>query len=95
MLKAFYGLNQGDPITPSTNTTAKQFAKRIVEGRYTILHGTRSTLNSAIPLDRGGLETFVTDVIRRAVVELDNYVTMASSDDNTADFLAWVRWRAT
>lgn len=90
LLEAFYGLRPNDPIIPEAETTAKQFAKRIVSERSRVLHGTWSTLNPRIAMSRAGLEEFVIGVIRRAAIELDAY-TVEALPDNVDSFLDWVK----
>jgi hypothetical protein len=90
VLDTFYGLKPDDPLTNSTITTAKQFARRVISDRSQILHGTASTLNSRLALNRDGLENFVIAVIRRAALELQDYALMTSPGDNIDDFLVWV-----
>jgi hypothetical protein len=91
VLDTFYGLQPDDPLTNSTITTAKQFARRVISDRSKLLHGTSSTLSSRLAFDRDGLENFVIAVIRRAALELQDYALTASPKDNVDDFLAWVR----
>jgi hypothetical protein len=90
ILAAFYSLQANAPLTPDSETTAKQFAKRIVRDRSRILHGTWSTLNPRIGMDRAGLERFVIEVIRRAAVELDGYAQVLDARDDITEFLSWV-----
>lgn len=93
ILETFYGLKPEDPLTDGATTTAKQFARSVVRDRSRILHGTWSTLNSRLASNRNGLENFVTTVIRRAALELENYALTASPEDNIDAFLAWVKCR--
>jgi hypothetical protein len=93
ILETFYGLKPEDPLTDGATTTAKQFARSVVRDRSRILHGTWSTLNSRLASNRNGLENFVTTVIRRAALELENYALTASPEDSIDDFLAWVKRR--
>lgn len=90
ILAAFYSLKPDDPLTPESETTAKEFAKRIVRDRSRILHGTWSTLNPRIGMDRAGLERFVLEVVRRAAVELDEYSHLRDAKDEITEFLYWV-----
>jgi hypothetical protein len=94
ILAAFYSLQANAPLTPDSETTAKQFAKRIVRDRSRILHGTWSTLNPRIGMDRAGLERFVIEVIRRAAVELDGYAQVLDARDDITEFLSWVEQKA-
>jgi hypothetical protein len=93
ILETFYGLKPDDPLTSGATTTAKQFARRVVRDRSRILHGTWSTLNSRLASNRTGLENFVTTVIRRTALELEDYALTASPEDNIDHFLAWVKRR--
>jgi hypothetical protein len=45
-IDTFYGLQPHDRINAGSETTCKDFAKRFVDHRSRILHGTSSTLNS-------------------------------------------------
>lgn len=93
ILGTFYGLKPDDPLTKGATTTAKQFAQSVVRDRSRILHGTWSTLNSRLASNRNGLENFVTAVVRRAALELEDYAFTASPEDNIDAFLAWVKHR--
>jgi hypothetical protein len=93
ILETFYSLKLDDPVTNGATTTAKQFARSVVRDRSRILHGTWSTLNSRLGLNRNGLEKFVITVTRRAALELEDYALSASSEDNIDDFLSWVERR--
>jgi hypothetical protein len=93
ILELFYNLKPNDPVVNGGTTTAKQFARNVVHERSRILHGTWSTLNSRLALNRQGLENFVTTVIRRAALEIKNYALSDSPKDNIDDFLAWVKRR--
>lgn len=90
ILKSFYGLERHDPINKDVATTAERFSQGLARDRSRILHGTWSTLNTRLTVDRGGLETFVTDVIGRAVIELDAYARSPNAVDSVDSFLAWV-----
>jgi hypothetical protein len=78
ILESFYDLKPDDPIAKGSTTTAKQFTRSVVRDRSRILHGTWSTLNSRLASNRNGLENFVTAVIRRTALELENYSLTAS-----------------
>lgn len=93
VLDTFYGLKPDDPLTDSTTTTAKKFARHVISDRSQILHGTSSTLNSRLALNRDGLENFVIAVIRRAALELQDYSVTVSPEDNIDAFLAWAGGR--
>ena len=93
ILDAFYGLKADDPISEGSTLKAKQFAKNVVRGRSRILHGTWSTLGSRTDFERTGLEGFVTAVIRRAALELDEYAAGVGAQDGVEEFLAWVKAR--
>lgn len=94
ILKTFYGLKPGDPINKDATTTAAQFAHGVAGDRSRILHGTSSTLNPQLGMSREGLETFVRDVVRRAVLELEDYSVSPEPKDTVDDLLAWVGQRA-
>ena len=91
ILAAFYGLSPHDMLTSESTTTAKQFAKGIVQDRSRILHGTWSTLNPRLGLNRRGTEQFVIEVIRRVAVELDAYAHTTAPVDEIEPFLMWVK----
>lgn len=91
VLESFYGLASKDPVMSGSTQTAARFARAIVGDRSQFLHGTLSTLHPHIGIDRDGLEEFVQAVLRRAVIELADYVKFASASDRVEDFLAWVR----
>ncbi len=94
ILATFYGVNPSDALASGTTTTAKQFVSSLVRDRSRVLHGTWSTLNSRLALNRSGMEEFVIAVIRRAVLELETYANAAAPQDDIDAFLAWVRGRA-
>jgi hypothetical protein len=71
--------------------TAGGFAKSIVGDRSQIIHGTMSTLQPRIGIDRDGLEEFVASVLRRAVIELAGYGTASAPQDQIEAFLEWVK----
>ncbi len=91
VLEAFYGLASKDPVAPGSTQTADDFAKTVVSDRSQFLHGTLSTLQPHIGIDREGLEDFVQAVVRRAVIELADYSNLAMASDRVEDFLDWVR----
>jgi hypothetical protein len=91
ILAAFYGLSANDMLTSDSTTTAKQFARGIVQDRSRILHGTWSTLNPRLGIGRSGMEQFVIEVVRRAAVELEAYANTAAPMDEIEPFLKWVK----
>lgn len=91
ILSAFYSLSPNDMLTSESTTTAKQFAKGIVQDRSRILHGTWSTLNPRLGMDRQGMEQFVIEVIRRAAVELEAYANTTAPIDEVEPLLMWVK----
>lgn len=93
ILDAFYGLSPNDMITSQSTTTTKQFVKAMVRDRSRILHGTWSTLNSHLAMNRKGMEEFVIEVIRRAALELIVYANTAVPTDETEAFLKWIKAR--
>jgi hypothetical protein len=78
-------------ITSNSSTTAKQFVKGIVRDRSRILHGTWSTLNSHLAMNRRSTEEFVIAVIRRTAMELVAYANTAAPSDQIEAFLMWVK----
>jgi hypothetical protein len=91
VLDLFFSLKAEDPIMENSSVSAKQFARGIVNDRSRILHGTWSTLNSRLARNRGGLEGFVITVIRRTVLDLDEYCRSETPADSVDEFLAWIR----
>jgi hypothetical protein len=92
-LETFYGLKADAPINLHTQTTARQFAKRIAGDRSKVLHGAWSTLNGRYGFNRDGLEKFAVTVARASVLELDGYIQSPSPTDDTEAFLTWVKSR--
>jgi hypothetical protein len=95
ILDSFYGLKPEDPLYDGTATTAEQFAYSVARDRSRILHGTWSTLNARLAVNRDALENFVVPVIRRVALELEDYTRIPAADDNIDSFLAWVSRRGT
>jgi len=91
VLEAFFGLRPEDPVVPGSSTTAEEFAKSLVGDRSQILHGTMSTLQPHIGIDRNGLEEFVASVLRRVVIELAGYGITSAPQDQIEAFLDWVK----
>jgi hypothetical protein len=92
-MDTFYALKPEDPITPNSGVTTKAFAKRFVEDRSRVLHGTVSTLNVRMAASRDSLENLVTTLIRATVQELDLYLQSPSPADDTETFLEWIKAR--
>ena len=95
VLEAFFGLRPEDPVVPGSPTTAEHFAQSVVGDRSRILHGTMSTHQPHIGIDRDGLEEFVASVLRRAVIELAGYGTASAPQDEIEAFLEWVKSKNT
>lgn len=93
ILEAFFGLRPDDPVADGATTTTRQFARGVVSDRSRVLHGTWSTLNSRLALNRAGLEGFVISVVRRAALELDGYARADSPADDVESFLKWISMR--
>lgn len=93
ILGAFYGLGPEETITSQSTMTAMEFAKGLVRDRSQILHGTWSTLNSRLAMNRHSMEQFVIAVIRRTAVELVAYANSTGSIDEPESFLTWVKER--
>ena len=91
VLEVFFGLRPEDPVVPESPTTAEDFAKSLVGDRSQILHGTMSTLQPHIGIDRNGLEEFVASVLRRVVIELAGYGITSAPQDQIEAFLDWVK----
>jgi hypothetical protein len=92
-MDTFYALKPEDPITPNSSVTTKAFAKRFVEDRSRVLHGTVSTLNVRMAASRDSLENLVITLIRATVQELDLYLQSPSPADDTDVFLEWIKAR--
>ena len=92
-MDTFYNLKPEDPITPDSSVTTKAFAKRFVDDRSRVLHGTASTLNVRMADSRDSLENLVTTLVRATVQELDLYLESSSPADNTDAFLDWIKAR--
>jgi len=92
-MDTFYNLRPEDPITPNSSVTTKAFAKRFVEDRSRVLHGTVSTLNVRMADSRDSLENLVTTLVRATVQELDLYLQSPSPADETEAFLDWINAR--
>ncbi len=92
-MDTFYGLKPEDPITPNSSVTTKAFARRFVDDRSRVLHGTVSTLNVRMADSRDSLENLVTTLVRATVQELDLYLESPSPSDETEAFLDWVKAR--
>ena len=88
---AFYGLTENAPTNPTSQQTVKQFAKRLVEERSCILHGTRSTLHSQLGTSRDVLAELTADLLRFYVVSLDRYRAAGGTGGDLQIFLNWVR----
>ena len=86
VLEVFFGLRPEDPVVPESPTTAEDFAKSLVGDRSQILHGTMSTLQPHIGIDRNGLEEFVASVLRRAVIEIADYGTASAPQTRSKHF---------
>jgi hypothetical protein len=92
-MDTFYALRPEDPITPNSSVTTKAFARRFVDDRSRVLHGTVSTLNVRMADSRDSLENLVTTLVRATVQELDLYLQSPSPADDTDAFLSWIKAR--
>ena len=92
-MDTFYALKPEDPITPNSSVTTKAFARRFVDDRSRVLHGTVSTLNVRMADSRDSLENLVTTLVRATVQELDLYLQSPSPSDETEAFLDWIKTR--
>lgn len=91
ILDAFYSLPPTEKLTPESKMTARQFAKEIVRDRSRILHGTWSTLQPSMGMNRERMEKFVIEVIRRAALELEEYARTTIPKNDIESFLLWVK----
>jgi hypothetical protein len=91
VLEAFFGLRPEDAVVSGSPTTAREFAKSLVEDRSQILHGTMSTLQPHVEIDRDGFEDFVASVLRSAVIEIAAYQSAPAPRDKIEAFLEWVK----
>jgi hypothetical protein len=80
-------------ITPNSSVTTKAFARRFVDDRSRVLHGTVSTLNVRMADSRDSLENLVTTLVRATVQELDLYLQSPSPVDDRDAFLSWIKAR--
>jgi len=92
-IRAFYGLNETDLISPYSQTSVKRFVDDLVTDRSRILHGTWSTLNHTLEAGREGLQNFVIDLLKRYILALKEYITSENPTDNCTAFLAFVERR--
>lgn len=92
ILRAFFSLKPEDPIYAGSLLTARKFAANLVRDRSRILHGTWSTLNTR-SINRNGMERFVINVLRKAILELEIYAQGTGRVDAIEDFLDWVTVR--
>jgi hypothetical protein len=89
-IRAFYGLESTEFINPDSQVTVKEFAKGFVTDRSRILHGTWSTLNHSLRASRPSLTTFVSDLLPRFSLALDQFTATASPLDDLDDLLNFV-----
>ena len=94
VFKAFYGLEEEQPLISGHPRTTKQFIESIVASRSRILHGTLSTLVPDItenngPSSRDEIEWLGIDLLTKFTLELDGYMTENSQTDNIGAFLSW------
>jgi hypothetical protein len=89
-MRAFYGLNENDPLTHSSTTTVKQYVEGIVGSRSRILHGTFSTLTESVDATRADVEAFSFDLLRLSSLSLDQYSVSATPSDESEAFLSWI-----
>jgi hypothetical protein len=92
ILNIFYGLGPDDTVSSGSLLSVREFARNVVRDRSRILHGTWSTLN-ARGIERAGMEGFVSNVLRTAVIELEAYARSTGPNDNIDEFLLWVQQR--
>jgi hypothetical protein len=92
-LNTFFGLKPEDTITPTSQTTAKQFATGFVRDRSRVLHGTWSTLGSRLRGSRDALEHVALTIIRSSAVELEAYLISPTPIDDIENFLNWIAAR--
>ncbi len=90
-LETFFGQKAHEPIGPSTQITAKEFARGFVRDRSRVLHGTWPTLNVRLGGSREGLENLAASLARASAVEIDAYMQSSSATDDTEAFLSWVK----
>lgn len=90
VLESLFGLKPDDPITPTSQTSTRQFATNLVRNRSRILHGTWSTLNSWMSHDRQGMEGFVASVLRGVVARFGKYYERPENADDIGAFLKWL-----
>ena len=96
--RAFYHLEENQPLISGHNRTTKQFISSIVTARSRILHGTLSTLvpdigQSDVFLSRDEIEWLGVDLISRYAVELNDYMKDDTKTDNIEKFLRWIEYK--
>ena len=76
----------------NTETKRVEFAKRVVEARSRVLHGTRSTTRDDPGIDREPVEMVVQELLARYSLLLDAYSSEdgVEDKDNVESFLEWV-----
>ena len=77
---------------PDVERAHVEFAKRVVEARSTVLHGTRSTTRDDPGVDRGSVEMVVQRMLATYSLQLDAYSQedTASVTDDVGSFLRWI-----
>jgi hypothetical protein len=89
-IQVFYGKKADEFINPHSQTTVKQFAKRFVEDRSRILHGTWSTLNHSLRGSRSSLTMVARDFLIYYSVFLDKYLVSQMPSDDIENFLNFI-----
>ncbi len=89
-IRAFYGLNEEDPLGTDASISVKKFVEGIVGARSRVLHGTLSTLTEHFGFTRADVEALSFDLLRRSSLALDQYGSLATPKDNVDSFLGWV-----
>ena len=89
-IRAFYGLEPNQLVSPQSNITVDAFAKDLVRDRSRILHGTWSTLSHPLHISRATLSIFARDLLIRYGLEIDTYAAINGASDDVEKFLAYV-----
>ena len=90
-LDTFYGLSENQPINASSQTTVKQFAKRVAGDRAQVLHGTWSTLNHSLREARPDMEVFTGSLLANYLIALELYSGTPLASDNLDEFLRFTK----
>jgi hypothetical protein len=89
-MKAFFGLESDQTLSPRSTTTVKEFVREFVRDRSRILHGTWSTLRTNLRTSRVSLTSVVRQLLLEYTLALDGFSADPAAVDEIGVFLAWV-----